>query len=131
MTAGLVIQETISISTWQRGHTSGSTSKTLRSSRAQAERRAACEEPGAAGDEGSRRTDEHPRASYGAPALALPEVATPGDDGFLTLFDLLEHWRGRLRGCGALGVSHAAGHPGPHPARPGRCPPGSCGAERC
>lgn len=32
-------------------------------------------------------------------ALTLPPDPVPGDDGFLTLSDLLDRWRGSLSGC--------------------------------
>ncbi|MFQ5845179.1 MAG: CHAT domain-containing protein, partial [Planctomycetota bacterium] len=43
--------------------------------------------------------DESERASYSRLALTVPREATPEDDGFLKLIDVLEHWRGRLGGC--------------------------------
>ncbi len=42
--------------------------------------------------------DETESASFSALALTRPRVPVPGDDGFLTLADLLERWRGRLDG---------------------------------
>ncbi len=42
--------------------------------------------------------DETGSASFSALALTRPRVPVPGDDGFLTLADLLERWRGRLDG---------------------------------
>lgn len=42
--------------------------------------------------------DESERASRSALALTPPQFVSPEDDGFLSLGDLLEHWRGRLAG---------------------------------
>ena len=43
--------------------------------------------------------DETERRGYSRLALTLPRVATPDDDGFLSLYELFEHWRDRLSGC--------------------------------
>lgn len=42
---------------------------------------------------------EKQSASFSALALAPPAVPVPGNDGFLSLGDLLERWRGHLDGC--------------------------------
>jgi len=43
--------------------------------------------------------DETERRGYSRMALTRPRLATPGDDGFLSLFELLGTWRDRLSGC--------------------------------
>ena len=45
------------------------------------------------------------RARDAALALTPPRVPVPGDDGFLTLGDLLERWRGRLDGTAVVVLS--------------------------
>jgi tetratricopeptide (TPR) repeat protein len=42
--------------------------------------------------------DEYDAASFSGLALTMPRVPVPGDDGFLTLVDLLQRWQGKLRG---------------------------------
>ena len=42
--------------------------------------------------------DETETASFSSLALTMPAVPVPGDDGFLTLVDLLNRWRGKLNG---------------------------------
>jgi CHAT domain-containing protein len=49
--------------------------------------------------------DERESASFRALALARPCVPVPGDDGFLTLADLLARWRGRLDGTALVVLS--------------------------
>jgi CHAT domain-containing protein len=44
------------------------------------------------------RIDETEAASFSGLALTMPERPGPSDDGFLTLRDLLQGWRGKLRG---------------------------------
>jgi tetratricopeptide (TPR) repeat protein len=41
--------------------------------------------------------DETDTTSFSALALSMPHVPVPGDDGFLSLLDLLSRWRTRLR----------------------------------
>jgi len=43
--------------------------------------------------------DETERRGYSRLALTRPHIATPGDDGFLSLFELLGSWRDRLSAC--------------------------------
>jgi len=43
--------------------------------------------------------DETESRGYSRLALTRPRVATPGDDGFLSLFELFEDWRDRLSAC--------------------------------
>jgi len=56
--------------------------------------------------------DEGGRASLSALALTPPRVPEPGDDGFLTLGDLLERWRGRLDGTELVVLSACESHRG-------------------
>jgi len=43
--------------------------------------------------------DETERRGYSRLALTRPRIATPKDDGFLSLFELLDSWRDRLSSC--------------------------------
>jgi len=43
--------------------------------------------------------DETERRGYSRLALTRPRIATPKDDGFLSLFELLDTWRDRLSAC--------------------------------
>ena len=43
--------------------------------------------------------DETEARGFSRLALTAPRLATPADDGFLSLYELLEHWRDRLSGC--------------------------------
>jgi len=43
--------------------------------------------------------DETERRGYSRLALTRPRIATPNDDGFLSLFELLDSWRDRLSAC--------------------------------
>jgi hypothetical protein len=56
--------------------------------------------------------DETRSASLSALALTRPRVPVPGDDGFLTLADLLERWRGRLEGTDLVVLSACDSHRG-------------------
>ncbi len=56
--------------------------------------------------------DEGGRASLSALALTPPRLPEPGDDGFLTLGDLLERWRGRLDGAELVVLSACESHRG-------------------
>jgi tetratricopeptide (TPR) repeat protein len=49
--------------------------------------------------------DDTESASFSALALTRPRLPVPGDDGYLTLADLLERWRGRLDGTSLVVLS--------------------------
>jgi CHAT domain-containing protein len=56
--------------------------------------------------------DESEAASFSCLALTSPRVPVPGDDGFLTLLDLVERWRGRLDGTDLVVLSACRTHRG-------------------
>jgi len=43
--------------------------------------------------------DETERRGYSRIALTRPRIVTPGDDGFLSLYELFQDWRDRLSAC--------------------------------
>jgi CHAT domain-containing protein len=49
--------------------------------------------------------DETETASFSSLAVTVPRVPVPGDDGFLSLVDLFERWRDRLRGSDLVVLS--------------------------
>jgi CHAT domain-containing protein len=49
--------------------------------------------------------DETETASFSSLALTVPPAPVPGDDGFLTLADLFQRWRGRLEGTDLVVLS--------------------------
>jgi CHAT domain-containing protein len=57
--------------------------------------------------------DENDSASFSSLALTAPRVPVPGDDGFLTLVDLLERWRGLLVGTDLVVLSACRTQRGP------------------
>lgn len=57
--------------------------------------------------------DETQLASLSALALAMPRTYRDGDDGFLTVSDLLESWRQRLSGCELAVLSACETNRGP------------------
>jgi len=57
--------------------------------------------------------DESERYGYSRLALTLPRIATPSDDGFLSLFELFEHWRDRLSACELVVLSACETYRGP------------------